>query len=138
VERLFNVTVKCEYALRALLDLTLQHGKGPVRIADIARRQEIPQKFLELILAELKRHGWVESRRGAEGGYLLARPTDMITPGEVLRALEGAEPAAPSPLEGFWKSANLAVAAVADKTTFAELAREYRERRAHWVPNWDI
>src|SRR5258708_36175799 len=84
-----NISVKGEYALKALFDLTVQKSSGgeggPVKIADIARRQKIPQKFLELILAGLKQHGFVESRRGAAGGYLLARAADAIHIGAVLR-----------------------------------------------------
>ena len=69
-------SVKGEYALQAIFDLASQRPGEPIRIADIARRQKIPQKFLELILAGLKQGGFVESRRGAEGGYLLARPAE--------------------------------------------------------------
>src|SRR5437763_12260574 len=86
-----NISVKAEYALQALLDLAMHHRGVPVKIADIARRQKIPQKFLELILAGLKQGGFVESRRGAEGGYLLARPAEAITVGEVVRYMEGAK-----------------------------------------------
>ncbi len=67
----FNISVKGEYALLALFDLALQRAGEPVKISAIAQRQGIPQKFLELILATLKQGGLVESRRGAEGGYLL-------------------------------------------------------------------
>src|ERR1700746_3627619 len=69
-----NISVKSEYALQAVFDLALQPPGEPVKIADVARRQKIPQKVLELILASLKQAGFVESRRGAEGGYPLARP----------------------------------------------------------------
>ena len=85
-----NISVKGEYALQAIFDLASQRPGEPVRIADIAHRQKIPQKFLELILAGLKQGGFVESRRGAEGGYLLARGAESITVGEVLRFVEGA------------------------------------------------
>ena len=67
-----DVSVKGEYALRAVFDLAGRAGAGPVKIAEIAARQEIPQKFLELILAQLKQGGFLGSRRGAEGGYFLA------------------------------------------------------------------
>ncbi len=80
-----NISVKGDYALHAIFDLALQKPGEPIRIADVARRQKIPQKFLELILAGLKQGGFVESRRGAEGGYLLSRAPDAITVGEVLR-----------------------------------------------------
>src|SRR5712671_1750611 len=83
-----NISVKSEYALLAVFDLALQAQDDPVKIADIARRQKIPQKFLELILASLKQGGFVESRRGAEGGYRLARPAEQITIGQVLGFIE--------------------------------------------------
>src|SRR5262252_5833540 len=84
-----NISVKGEYALQALIDLAAQPPGEPVKIADVARRQGIPQKFLELILASLKQGGFVESRRGAEGGYLLARSPDSVTVGDILRFVEG-------------------------------------------------
>ena len=68
-----DISVKAQYALEALFDLAIQSPGEPVKIADIAKRQKIPQKFLELILASLKQGGFVQSKRGAEGGYLLAR-----------------------------------------------------------------
>src|SRR3954465_15574501 len=84
-----QTSVKGEYALQAIFDLASRTPGEPIRIADIASRQKIPQKFLELILASLKQAGFVESRRGAEGGYLLARAADAITVGDVLRFIEG-------------------------------------------------
>src|SRR5580700_7205964 len=83
-----NISVKSEYALLAIFDLAMQSPGELVKIADIAGRQKIPQKFLELILASLKKGGFVESRRGAEGGYKLARPADQITVGQVLKYVE--------------------------------------------------
>src|SRR5271170_3665088 len=83
-----NISVKGEYALQAIFDLACNANAEPVKIADIARRQKIPQKFLELILASLKQGGFVESRRGAEGGYRLAKPADQISVGEVLQFVE--------------------------------------------------
>src|ERR1700734_477550 len=84
-----NISVKGEYALHAIFDLALQRFGEPIKISDIAKRQSIPQKFLELILAGLKQGGFVESRRGARGGCLLAREPGAITVGEVLRFVEG-------------------------------------------------
>ena len=138
-----NISVKGEYALQALFDLAVHSGRDPVRIADIAARQKIPQKFLELILASLKQGGFVESRRGAEGGYLLARPADSINVGEVLRFVEGKSgktskhmPA--GPFAHMWREVDDAVSSIIDRATFAELARSWRERQAAYVPNWDI
>ena len=145
-----NISVKSEYALKAVFDLASQYliprvGAGPmnpVKIADIARRQRIPQKFLELILAGLKQSGFVDSRRGAEGGYLLARPADAITIGEVLRALENVRSTPKSkgydPFAEIWQRVDTAVSEVVDQTTFGELARTWQEKHAHYVPNWDI
>ncbi len=140
-----NVSVKGEYALQAIFDLALNATSDPVRIADIAKRQNIPQKFLELILASLKQGGFVESRRGAEGGYLLARRADSITVGEVLRFVEGHREEksrnrrnGSSPLSDLWQRADDALAAVLDTATFAQLAREWTERHNRFVPNWEI
>jgi Rrf2 family transcriptional regulator, cysteine metabolism repressor len=146
-----NISVKSEYALKAVFDLAVQYqnlppgapGMPPVKIADIARRQKIPQKFLELILAGLKQSGFVDSRRGAEGGYLLARRADAITIGEVLRAVENVK-AKPrnskisDPFSDVWKQVDRAISDVLDQTTFGELARHWREKQTHYVPNWDI
>ncbi len=139
---LINVSVKCEYALRAVLDLALTSSADPIRIADIATRRRIPQKFLETILSDLRKQGFLESRRGAEGGYLLARPADSMTVGEVVRAVEGGRGTntaeEPGPIEFLWSEVDAAIAAVIDRKTIAELAREWRERQAHFVPNWEI
>jgi Rrf2 family transcriptional regulator, cysteine metabolism repressor len=138
-----NVSVKGEYALQAIFDLANQSTREPVKIADIAKRQKIPQKFLELILAGLKQGGFVESRRGAEGGYLLARPPEAVTVGEVLRYVEGPRVTRKSkgseqPLSRLWERVDQAVSEVIDHTTFAELVRSWRESRARYVPNWEI
>src|SRR5918912_1104787 len=129
-----NISVKGEYALQALFDLATQNTGEPVRIADIAKRQQIPQKFLELILAGLKQGGFVESRRGAEGGYLLARPADRIFVGEVLRFIEGpqngkqrARRNTETPFSDMWDRVNRAVSEVIDRTSFADLKREWHE-----------
>ncbi|MFK3689113.1 RrF2 family transcriptional regulator [Agrobacterium tumefaciens] len=89
------ISQKAKYALRALLSLAKADGGYPVQISDIAREQAIPKKFLEQILLEMKKERLVESRRGKQGGYLLARPADDITFGEVLRLIDG--PLAPLP-----------------------------------------
>ncbi len=85
-----KLSVRGEYALRALLVLGLNYGEGVVRIEDVSREQNIPKKFLEQILNDLKALGAVESRRGAAGGYRLARPPQNITLASVVRHVEGA------------------------------------------------
>ena len=139
-----TISVKGEYALQALFDLASQPTGAPVKIGQIAKRQKIPQKFLELILAGLKQGGFVESRRGAEGGYLLLRAPETLTAGEVLRFIEGPQARSrarrrnESPFSGMWSEVDRAVSEVLDHTTFAELRRAWAERRAKFVPNWEI
>jgi Rrf2 family cysteine metabolism transcriptional repressor len=136
-----NISVKSEYALLAVFDLSLQPPGEPVKIADVARRQKIPQKFLELILAGLKQGGFVESRRGAEGGYRLAKAANEITVGEVLRFVEDnkqTKRVASNPFHQIWQQVDAAVANILDHTTFAELARTWQKSQARYVANWDI
>ena len=101
--------------------------------------------FLELILASLKQGGFVESRRGAEGGYLLARSAAQITIGEVHRFFEGGQNGVRglkrkqgSPFDELWRQVDAAVSTVVDHTTFADLQRSWAEKQDRFVPNWDI
>lgn len=89
------ISQKAKYALRALVALCRAPSGEPLMISEISRSQAIPKKFLEQILLELKRHGIVMSRRGRQGGYVLLRPADKVTFGEVLRLIDG--PIAPLP-----------------------------------------
>lgn len=86
---------KAKYGLRALLLLAREHGKGPVLIADLARSEGIPKKFLELILLDLKNHGVLQSKKGKGGGYSLGKVPEAISLGHVIRVLDG--PLAPIP-----------------------------------------
>ncbi|MGO4439130.1 RrF2 family transcriptional regulator [Rhizobium sp. RAF56] len=89
------ITQKAKYALRALAALAQADPAEPTMISDIAAQQKIPKKFLEQILLDLKHQGIVASRRGKQGGYLLLKPADEITFGEILRIIDG--PIAPLP-----------------------------------------
>ena len=89
------ISQKAKYALRALVALAKKPSGHPVFIGDIAESENIPKKFLEQILLDLKHHGLVASRRGKAGGYGLLRPADTISFGEVLRIVDG--PIAPLP-----------------------------------------
>jgi Rrf2 family protein len=136
-----NISVKSEYALHAIFDLATQPVDQPVKIADIAKRQQIPQKFLELILASLKQGGFVESRRGAEGGYKLAKPADQLTVGQVLRYVEQSKKTrsdAGGPFVDMWKRVDAAADSLLDSTTFAELARRWKESQTRYVANFEI
>ena len=86
---------KTRYGLQSVLHLAKRHGQGTVLISELARNERIPQKFLELILLELKNKGILQSKKGKGGGYALARDPQKVTLGEVIRILEG--PLAPVP-----------------------------------------
>jgi Rrf2 family protein len=83
-----RVSAKVDYALRAVIELAAS-GDGPVKGERIAQAQEIPLKFLENILGDLRHAGLVRSQRGVDGGYWLGRPAEEITVAEVVRAVEG-------------------------------------------------
>ena len=84
-----KISVRGEYALRALLVLGLNYDRDVVRIQTISEQQNIPKRFLEQILNDLKTLGVVESRRGVTGGYRLARPPEFVTLAAVIRHIEG-------------------------------------------------
>jgi Rrf2 family cysteine metabolism transcriptional repressor len=82
-------STKAEYGVRVMVDLARRGGAEPVALAEIAEHEGLPLAYLEHLVARLRRAGLVESRRGARGGYLLAREADQITMAEVVEALEG-------------------------------------------------
>lgn len=84
-----RVSAKADYALRACIELAAAEGQGPLKGERVAQAQEIPLKFLENILGDLRQAGLVRSQRGAEGGYWLARPAAEVTLADVIRAVEG-------------------------------------------------
>jgi Rrf2 family cysteine metabolism transcriptional repressor len=146
-----------KYATRAILDLSLHEDEGPIQIHEIAERQNIPVKYLEQILLQLKHAGFVVSRKGPGGGYSLASPPQKITLGAVVRAMDGplapmscasvtghAECGCPEPetcaLRAVWKEARDALATVLDGTTFAEIRDQHRALRAqrHAVLDYSI
>jgi Rrf2 family protein len=90
-----QLSKRTQYSLRALYALTRKFGEGPVLITNLAQEEAIPKKFLEQILLALKGVGFVASKKGKGGGYVLAQPPEKITIGAVIRAIEG--PIAPLP-----------------------------------------
>ena len=83
------VSKKTDYALRVLFTLVDHFGGTPIPIRELARRNDVPKRFLEQILLDCKTQGWVESTAGIRGGYLLARNPSKITMGEVVRHFDG-------------------------------------------------
>jgi Rrf2 family protein len=129
-----RVSAKVDYALRACAELAAA-GEGPVKGERIAQAQEIPLKFLENILLDLKHAGLVQSQRGAEGGYWLARPADEIRLAEVIRAVEGpianvrgerpeqvAYEGAAAPLREVWIAVRANLRSVLETVTLADLS----------------
>ena len=148
-----NVSQKCQYGLRAIFELAKRQGLGPTTIGQIAETQAIPPRFLELILGQLRQGGFVESRRGIHGGYLLAVCPGTLSVGEIIRFIDG--PLAPvrciagdkkkdCPLYGScaflstWKRAEDAVAKVYDETTFEDLMNEERAASDKYVASYCI
>ncbi|MDT9699579.1 Rrf2 family transcriptional regulator [Streptomyces sp. P17] len=84
-----RISARADYAVRAVLELAVRHDDGPVKAETIATAQDIPHKFLEGILGDLRRAGLVDSRRGGNGGYRLARDASAITVADVIRAVDG-------------------------------------------------
>jgi Rrf2 family protein len=84
-----RLTKKSKYAVRALVELALNEGDAPLGVAEIARSQYIPERFLEQIFGELRRANVLESQRGAHGGYRFAMPTEEISVLDVVEILDG-------------------------------------------------
>ena len=138
-----NISSKGHYALLTVFDLASQKTGKPVKIASIAQRQNIPQKFLELILLSLKQGGFVESHRGSEGGYSLARLPESITVGEVLRFIDGSPTKQngskrPGPFTELWHNVDRSIAGIVDRTTFASIIRDWEEKQSTYVHDFEI
>jgi Rrf2 family protein len=131
-----RVSAKADYALRAVIELAVIGGESPVKGERIAQAQEIPLKFLENILGDLRHAGIVRSQRGVEGGYWLARPAEEITVAEVVRAVEGpianVRGVGPEQVEyagsaerlrEVWIAVRANLRAVLEEVTIADLAR---------------
>lgn len=84
-----RISAKGEYGVRAILDIALYEKQGPVRVREIAARQAIPMRFLEQVMAALKKAALVESYRGAQGGYRLAKSSADISLADIVQAVEG-------------------------------------------------
>ena len=129
-----RVSAKADYAVRAAIELAAAPPDQPVKGDAIAVAQDIPLRFLENILTEMRQQGLVHSRRGQEGGYWLARPADDITIAEVIRAVEGplaavrgdrpdqlAYRGAAKPLKGVWVALRANIRSVLESVTLADV-----------------
>ncbi len=132
-----RISSKVDYAVRAAAELALRSPSrqdGPTKGDTLGEAQGIPTKYLENILAELRRSGIVGSRRGAEGGYWLARPASEVTIADIIRAVEGpladVRGEAPEeldyqgpaqPLERVWVATRVSLRSVLERVTLADL-----------------
>ncbi len=132
-----RVSAKVDYAVRAGAELAAAAGDGPVKGDTIAQAQQIPLKFLENILLDLKHAGLVQSQRGAEGGYWLAKAPEEISLADVIRAVEGPianvrgerpeqveYPGAATPLREVWIAVRANLRGVLETVTLADVAAD--------------
>lgn len=130
-----RISAKADYAVRAAIELAVNGPERPTKGDNIARAQEIPLKFLENILADMRHAGLVTSRRGAEGGYRLARPAEEITVADIIRAVEGPLASvrggrpedvdyagSAEPLQQVWIAVRASLRSVVERVTLADLA----------------
>lgn len=140
-----TLSKKTQYTLRALYSLARNYGQGLTLIATVAKEESIPHDFLENILLNLKREGFVESKKGKGGGYALAMPPNQITLGAIIRATDGPLAALPCARETDYRKCDECVdlrlcgtrmimrevrdatAAILDRTTLADVCRRMDE-----------
>lgn len=142
-----KISTKGRYALRMMLDLAIYDTGEPVRIRDIAARQEISEKYLEQIIAVLNKAGYVRSVRGPQGGYHLMKTPEQYTVGMILRLTEGSlSPVACLDDEAYscerregcvtlrlWQMLNQAVSDVVDRVTLADLVEWHEQKSGNYI-----
>ena len=147
-----KLSKKCQYALKALFELAWRNTSKPVKTHRIAEAQRISPRFAEIILNDLKHGGFVESRRGKEGGYILARDTRDLTVREVIDYIQGPISLVPDATQAngdrsfwgneafkeLWQEVNNAVSEVCDNKTFADLVEFERAKRDKCAANYSI
>jgi Rrf2 family cysteine metabolism transcriptional repressor len=148
-----RISKKCYYALRAVFELALRDSVDPVTVQEIASVQDMPARFLEAILNELRQAGIVVSHRGNAGGYLLAKPPDKTTVAEVIEVIQGPISIAKMPdrthgarmyfcgdaaLERLWQCMNDSIAGVCLETSFADLVAWEKSSKRTAVPDYSI
>jgi Rrf2 family protein len=148
-----RISKKCQYAVRAVFELAFRNANQPIRISEIAQSQGIPRRFLEAIMNQLKHAGFVESRRGSTGGYILARSADELTVGEIIEFMEGpisivgnngkrvdenGSMLGDMAFEHLWETVDRAVSDVFHNMSVRELVESERVRKSKFVPNYSI
>lgn len=146
------VSQKCFYGIKAVFELARTNSDEPVKIHQIADRQHIPIRFLEAILRQLRQGGFVDSRRGAEGGYLLARRPGKIRVGDIISFFEGEvgaftasengsardRGASDMVLDELWAQSRTALAGVFDSWTIQDLVDKAEALKSRYTMNFSI
>jgi Rrf2 family transcriptional regulator, cysteine metabolism repressor len=147
-----KISYKCDYALKAIFELSLRYieeGGRIVSIQELAKSGDMPTKFLEQILLILRKGGFVKSKRGVNGGFILARSPIEITIGEVIKFIEG--PIGPIScveeecyqgckdiknciFRDVWKDVRHSISVIIDTTNFEELVQKYRKKKVAAEP----
>ncbi|HHV93246.1 MAG TPA: Rrf2 family transcriptional regulator [Firmicutes bacterium] len=140
-----RISTKGGYGIRAMYELAMAHGQGPVPLKVVAEKQALSEHYLEQLMGTLRKAGLVKGVRGAKGGYQLALPPEKISVGDVIRALEGpiapvscvdldaeagCERHATCPTRGLWERLRDSMIQVLDSTTLADLCREAPQNAA--------
>lgn len=148
-----RIPKKCQYALRAIFELGLHDPGDPVKIHEIADAQNIPPRFLEIIMNQLRHAGFVESRRGSKGGYMLIQRAGELTVGEILRYIQGPVSITTNferntnkrdsfygdyAFEQLWATVNSAIRQVCENTTFEDLIEIEKSKQTSPVLNYSI
>lgn len=135
-----KLSTKGKYGVKALFELALHEGAGPMSLKAIAERQGLSEHYLEQLAAPLRKAGLITSVRGAQGGYVLSRPANQITIGDIIRVLEGPigfsdcsvegetnpDCAANCVVHGVWEKVTKQIVAVIDSITLFDLAEQHR------------
>ncbi|HZK58096.1 MAG TPA: Rrf2 family transcriptional regulator [Clostridia bacterium] len=138
-----KLSTRGRYGLKAMFDLAVHDGKGPIPLRSIAERQQISDHYLEQLIAELRKTGLVKSVRGAQGGYMLAHKPSEITVGDIIRVLEG--PLGPSDcvLENkpmlcdnadhcitkmVWEKIQISISGVIDSITLQDMLNDHKKK----------
>ncbi|TET53105.1 MAG: Rrf2 family transcriptional regulator [Actinobacteria bacterium] len=138
-------TAKTEYAVRAIIEIALLDKDRPAQVKEIATRQAIPERFLEQVMAALKKDGLIESTRGSQGGYRLARSAEQITLADIIQAIEGpmqvieclsedlrnqkCEQVDLCAVRDVWKGVQSSLLEALDSITLAKLLEKYQNQR---------
>jgi len=137
-----QISTKARYATRAMVELALNYGRGPLQLKEISKRQDISDKYLEQVMFPLRTKGYIYTLKGNRGGYMLARPPEEITLYDIVQTLEGSlapVPCADNPevcnrseqcaVKGVWSRIKELIAGELQRITLADLAAEQKNKQ---------